>query len=193
VRLYGTNPRQIDSDGDTLSDAQEVGELRTNPLSVDSDEDQVPDNLDGAPLEPETFNGYLDDDGVPEVVLARKPSGVMMFEGQFVLPAALTFDGPRGSNLSDYDKTMLADLAALLQEYPTVAVRIEGHVSSAVTEAQALSEARAQAVRNYLLSQKIDAARLTAEGMGDTVPITADDTPNGQLKNTRIDLIIINK
>ncbi|HPM77357.1 MAG TPA: OmpA family protein [bacterium] len=193
VRLYGTNPRQIDSDGDTLSDALEVGELRTNPLSVDSDEDQVPDNLDGAPLEPETINGYLDDDGVPEVVLARKPSGVMMFEGQFVLPAALTFDSPRGSNLSAYDKTMLADLAALLQEYPTVAVRIEGHVSAAVAEAQALSDARAQAVRNYLLSRKIDGARLTAEGMGDTVPIAADDTPAGQLQNTRVDLIIIKK
>jgi len=167
--------------------------LRTNPLSVDSDEDQVPDNLDGAPLEPETINGYLDDDGVPEVVLARKPSGVMMFEGQFVLPAALTFDSPRGSNLSAYDKTMLADLAALLQEYPTVAVRIEGHVSAAVAEAQALSDARAQAVRNYLLSRKIDGARLTAEGMGDTVPIAADDTPAGQLQNTRVDLIIIKK
>ena len=41
---YHTDPAQIDTDGDSLSDYDEVRKYRTNPLKKDSDDDQFPDN-----------------------------------------------------------------------------------------------------------------------------------------------------
>lgn len=190
VRVHGTDPLLPDTDGDTLPDGMEVNDLHTSPTNVDSDGDGVPDNIDGAPLEPETVNGYLDDDGVPEVVIARRPSGVLMLENQIVLLTPLTFDRPNGYRLSDADKRMLDDVAALLFDFPQVKIQIEGHVSPDVRNAKRLTERRALAVMNYLRSKGINATRLTAVGMGSEVPIASNDTAEGRRRNTRIDFII---
>ena len=45
-----TNPRAWDSDGDSLSDREEIFKLHTNPLSVDTDGDGATDRLDRDPL-----------------------------------------------------------------------------------------------------------------------------------------------
>jgi len=190
IRLFSTDPNNPDTDGDTLPDGQEVNDLRTNPLSADSDNDNVPDNLDGAPLEPETVNGYMDDDGVPEVVLARKPSGVMMLENQIVLPAPLTFGGPQGSRLTRTDKSLLDDVARILQEYPKVKIRIEGHVAAGTPDAMQLTQKRAEAVMRHLSRRRVAANRMTSAGMGDQVPISSNDTAAGRAANNRIDFII---
>lgn len=49
-RQLGTNPNLADSDGDTLSDYQEVRILHTNPLNKNTDGDRYDDNLDPNPL-----------------------------------------------------------------------------------------------------------------------------------------------
>ncbi|HPM78170.1 MAG TPA: OmpA family protein [bacterium] len=193
VRLYGTDPLNPDSDGDTISDGQEVNELRTNPLNTDSDGDNVPDNIDGAPLEPETINGFMDEDGVPEVVVAKKPSGVMMLENQIVLPTALVFHDPNGAMLTKTDKMLLNDVAVILQEYPRVNISIEGHVAAGAPNAEQLTKQRATAVMNYLNRRGIAASRMTAEGLGDQVPIADNDTEAGRAANTRIDFIITSR
>jgi outer membrane protein assembly factor BamB len=60
-----TNPLLQDTDGDTLSDSQEVKTLRTNPLSKDSDKDGLDDNieisLDTNPLVVDTDGDGIDD------------------------------------------------------------------------------------------------------------------------------------
>ena len=193
VKLHGSDPLKADTDGDTLTDGQEVNELRTSPINPDSDGDGVPDNKDGAPLEPETVNGFMDEDGVPEIVLARKSSGVMMLENQIVLPTKLVFNAPDGAKLTREDKALLDDVAAVLQEYPRISIQIEGHVSADIANAQALSLARAEAVRDYLVRKRLAPSRLAAVGMGSEVPIAPQDTPEGKAKNTRIDLIITSK
>jgi hypothetical protein len=48
-RQLGTNPNLYDSDGDTLSDYQEVKVLGTNPLNVNTDGDRYNDNVDPNP------------------------------------------------------------------------------------------------------------------------------------------------
>jgi len=52
---------------------------------------------------------------------------------------------------------------------------------------QVLSQKRAQACRDYIVSKGIDRDRLTAVGYGDTRPIAPNDTDEGRQKNRRIE------
>jgi outer membrane protein OmpA-like peptidoglycan-associated protein len=68
-------------------------------------------------------------------------------------------------------------------------VEISGHTDN-VGNAQAnktLSEKRAQACRNYIVSKGIDKKRLDAVGFGDERPIAPNDSDEGRQKNRRIE------
>ncbi len=54
-KMSGTDPNNPDTDGDGISDGQELFVLRTNPLTFDSDSDGLPDGL-----EDKNQNGKLD-------------------------------------------------------------------------------------------------------------------------------------
>ena len=53
---------------------------------------------------------------------------------------------------------------------------------------QKLSEARAKAVADYLVTKGVDAARLTSAGYGESKPIAANDTEAGRAQNRRVTL-----
>ena len=68
-------------------------------------------------------------------------------------------------------------------------VEISGHTDN-VGNAQAnktLSEKRAQACRNYIVSKGIDKKRLDAVGFGDERPLAPNDTDEGRQMNRRIE------
>ena len=68
-------------------------------------------------------------------------------------------------------------------------VEISGHtdnVGNAKTN-KTLSEKRAQACRNYIVSKGIDKKRLDAIGFGDERPIAPNDTDEGRQNNRRIE------
>jgi len=48
-------------------------------------------------------------------------------------------------------------------------------------------------VKNFLVEQGIDAGRLTAKGLGMTMPIADNKTKEGRQKNRRVDLVIQDK
>jgi chemotaxis protein MotB len=58
---------------------------------------------------------------------------------------------------------------------------------------QELSLKRAQTVMNYLISQGVSAAALTAEGKGDADPVASNDTPQGRAQNRRVELTLPNQ
>jgi outer membrane protein OmpA-like peptidoglycan-associated protein len=123
--------------------------------------------------------------------IAKLDSGVALTPNQITLPAPIDFMGlPNGARLSKNDRAQLDDVAALMQQYPKVELQIEGHVAAGTRNAQRLSEYRANAVRAYLMKKGIAGDRLKAVGLGDQVPIAANDTPEGRAKNTRIDLVV---
>src|SRR5262249_21572642 len=52
-----------------------------------------------------------------------------------------------------------------------------------------LSKARAESVAR-LLATRVDPRRLAAEGVGDTDPIAPNDTPKGQARNRRVEIVL---
>ncbi len=82
----------------------------------------------------------------------------------------------------------LARLARICLDGTGWHLRVEGHTDSqGDAEAnQRLSERRAEAVRAYLVSKGVDAARIRAEGLGESRPVADNETPEGRQENRRI-------
>jgi outer membrane protein OmpA-like peptidoglycan-associated protein len=108
----------------------------------------------------------------------------------------------RGVNF-DYDKSniksefvpILDEAAQTLKDNPDINVRIAGHTDSIGSDEynQRLSERRAQAVKQYLVSKGIAASRLSTEGRGEQEPIAPNtkdgrDNPEGRAMNRRAEL-----
>lgn len=77
---------------------------------------------------------------------------------------------------------------AVLARDITIGMKITGHTDSVGADDynQQLSLARAQSVVDYFAAAGIDPARLVAVGAGETEPIADNETPEGRLKNRRV-------
>jgi OmpA-OmpF porin, OOP family len=90
----------------------------------------------------------------------------------------------------------LENLADILQENKDLYIRIEGHTDNTgkAEELKALSERRAQAVKDFLITQKIKADRVQTIGFGGEKPIF--ETPKNEeqrQKNRRVEVKITKK
>ena len=96
------------------------------------------------------------------------------------------------SDLSDSAKINLDNLATILKNNPNTNIEIQGHTDSRGTEEynMGLSLRRANAVKDYLISQVIDSARMTVKGYGETAPAYSNDTPEGMSQNRRVEFLI---
>ncbi len=83
---------------------------------------------------------------------------------------------------------MLDEVARGLKEHPRLKVEIQGHTDSTGTPAYnlGLSDRRANAVRDYLISQGVPGGQLTARGYGQTQPIASNATAAGRASNRRV-------
>jgi outer membrane protein OmpA-like peptidoglycan-associated protein len=86
----------------------------------------------------------------------------------------------------------LARFSGVVLAYPSLRIAVEGHTDSTGSDElnQRLSERRAESVRNYLVSQGLDAATLTSAGFGKTMPIADNSTRDGRQQNRRVELIV---
>lgn len=86
---------------------------------------------------------------------------------------------------------VLNDVLAVLSANPEWKLRVEGHTDNVGDKAAnlKLSNARAAAVAGWLTSKGIDAARLSAAGLGDTQPVAPNTTDDGRAKNRRVVLV----
>ena len=84
----------------------------------------------------------------------------------------------------------VAPLAAQLADEPTLRVEVGGHTDNTGQAAGniRISQARANAVRTYLISKGIAADRLTAKGYGSSKPLAPNTTPANRTKNRRVEL-----
>lgn len=86
----------------------------------------------------------------------------------------------------------LDTVAHILKEDQALQISIEGHTDNVgkKDENQLLSENRAKAVMDYLISAGVDASRLQAVGYGQQQPITTNATAEGRAMNRRVMLQI---
>ena len=86
-----------------------------------------------------------------------------------------------------------AKFAAVMNQFPNAKFAIEGHTDSTGNDKinDPLSQDRANAVRDYLISKGISANRLTAEGFGSKRPIDTNNTAAGRANNRRTEVRLI--
>lgn len=87
----------------------------------------------------------------------------------------------------------LNELSKALSDNPSWMLTLEGHTDNTGSEPfnQGLSKSRALAVKTYLTTKGIDAARITATGAGSTKPIATNDTEAGRELNRRVEFTIV--
>jgi outer membrane protein OmpA-like peptidoglycan-associated protein len=87
----------------------------------------------------------------------------------------------------------LDKVVQLMQDNPTVKIQIEGHTDNIGKAADnlKLSENRAKAVVNYLVSKNISITRLTAKGFGSTKPVADNTSEEGRAQNRRTELKVV--
>jgi OOP family OmpA-OmpF porin len=118
--------------------------------------------------------------------LVKKPAPAPKKEPAKPLPQKVNFSGDA---LFDFDKSvlkpegkrMLDDLVRTLAGANYDVILAIGHTDRIGSAAynQKLSERRANAVKDYLVSKGIAASRITAEGRGKTQPVTKPGACNG--------------
>ncbi len=105
--------------------------------------------------------------------------------------SATLFDsGSSILNPGAYDR--LRSLATTLNNYPKSQVIIKGHTDAEGTDSlnQRLSEQRADRVRQFLISEGVNGARISAIGFGETMPVATNATPEGRAQNRRVEIEI---
>jgi len=83
-----------------------------------------------------------------------------------------------------------AEVVAPMKEHPNLRALVEGHTDSIGSDAynQRLSERRANAVRDYMVSRGIDAQRIMTKGWGKSKPIASNKTKEGRARNRRVEI-----
>ena len=97
------------------------------------------------------------------------------------------------SDLLPAAQLKLNDVAnALIKEDPLSKIVIEGHTDSQGGEPynQELSQKRAQAVRDYLVSRGIASDRVVAQGFGPSRSIADNKSPEGRANNRRVEIVV---
>ena len=112
--------------------------------------------------------------------------------GETVILKNIFFDSDK-YDLKEESRTELAKLIQLLQNNPAIRIEISGHTDNQGTPEYnlVLSQNRAKAVFEYLISNGIAKERLSYSGFGLTRPIDSNETEQGRATNRRTEFKVI--
>lgn len=177
-------PVETDSDGDGVSDSRDdcpdtPAGVRVNSRGcpLDSDRDGVVDYRDACPNTPRGVD--VDGRGCPlaeEILLTVDRLG---FE----------FDSAK---LDAASRAALDAAVDVIRSHSDVQLDVVGYTDSSGPEAynQGLSERRARAAVDYLVSRGVDAGQLNPVGRGEANPVASNDTRDGRSQNRRVELVV---
>jgi len=98
-------------------------------------------------------------------------------------------------DLTQESKAVLDQLIEFLSENPAISIQIQGHTDNIGKDDMnlKLSDNRAKSVYSYLISNGIEASRLTYKGYGESEPVATNDTEEGRARNRRTVFVITRK
>lgn len=151
----------------------------------DDDDDRVPDKDDTCPLQPEVYNGFDDTDGCPDDM----PPEIKKFTGVI---RGITFETAKAI-IRPTSEPVLQEALGVFLRYPNLYMEIQGHTDDRGNDAAnlELSQARADAVRQWFVDHGVPAEQLIAIGYGETVPMADNHSDAGRAENRRVEFKII--
>ncbi|MBA2628138.1 MAG: OmpA family protein [Gemmatimonadales bacterium] len=196
----------IDSDKDGIADGLDRCPDTPQGATVDQlgcpgdeDGDGVFDGLDRCPRTPpgQTVNAFgcppsarLPEGNNPPGAPAPRggPGSGTAGTGGTVLRGVAFLPG--SARLTPESSPVLDSLARVLLATPSLSIEIGGHtdITGDPSANLHLSRLRAEAVRNYLITQKVPFTRLVAKGYGSSAPLTRDPTQASQALNRRVEI-----
>lgn len=166
-----TQPEQKEE----IATVDQINQLPPTAAGIkDADSDGIRDDLDECPSTTQDLT--VDEKGCP--TFTGTLSSIQFQSGS--------------SELTDDSESYLAKMAKELSAYPDLKIQIVAHTDSQGRSQfnQALSAKRADAVRDYLITQDISGSNLTSKGMGEDNPIADNGTIDGRAKNRRVEFIV---
>lgn len=120
-------------------------------------------------------------------VAPTPPAGGSAAANRFILKG-VNFDTGKAS-LRPESFARLDTIVEYMAHKPRSRIEISGHTDNQGNPKanQALSEKRAKAVREYLISKGVEGGRIEAVGYGDQRPIDGNETESGRQENRRIE------
>jgi len=119
------------------------------------------------------------------------PPRILLFVATLLLcNPALANVGSGSAELTEPAKAILDNVAVSLSEHPQLRLEIAGHTDAqgSADFNQALSQNRAEAVREYLIGQGENEENLSAKGYGEAQPLADNASNEGRAKNRRVEL-----
>ena len=175
-----------DTDGDGVSDNEDkcpqiAGDVDNGGCPwADTDGDGVPDNIDACKDE----KGTIVNNGCPE--LSKE---ILATLNKFGL--RINFPANSDKILGKKTQNILYQIKELLEEYPGDILIVEGYASSDGDDAYniELSIKRAQAVKAYLVEIGVSKDRLEVRGLGESEPISDNESKEGRAENRRVQFL----
>ena len=187
----------LDSDNDSVPDGIDqcegtVAGCTVNPNGCPTDEDQdgVCDGVDHCAGTP--ANVRVDWSGCPIEVSTKETE---LLETGMIRLQNVNFDTGKATIKAE-SQPALNEVGDILGRWPDLRIEIGGHTDSRGTDARnmALSEARAQSVRDYLLESfpELRPEQFTAKGYGESKPVATNTTELGRARNRRVEFRVLN-
>jgi OOP family OmpA-OmpF porin len=184
---------------------------------IDNDADGIVDAKDKCPNDPEDLDGFQDDDGCPDPDndgdhiadiddycpntpgvaggdrpgCPKKNSLVVVTEKEIRITQQIQFEFNKSVIRPGISYRILDEVVGVLNDNPKIDLEVQGHTDNVGTDAynMKLSQARAEAVRSYLVTRGIASARLVAKGYGFHQPIVPNTSAANRELNRRVQFI----
>jgi outer membrane protein OmpA-like peptidoglycan-associated protein len=173
-----------DRDGDGIADKDDACPDKKGEAAhkgcPDTDGDGVYDNEDRCPDKA----GPASNKGCPEIKKEDKAKVDLAVK-------AVQFETGKATILASSNK-VLDDVASVLVKYPEYSLAISGHTDNVGDDKMNLdlSERRAKACFDYLVSKGVAATRMTHAGFGETKPVAPNTTKAGRDSNRRVEFAL---
>ena len=179
-------PGYVLQNGSVVTDSSKqcVRTAASLPESVPSECSDAPVSVvsDNEPSSDETFDGCATSQCSPVISTSDEAQG-----SNELISAEIPFMFDRSDLTSKATRKLDSFISAIRQRVSNI-ISIFGHTDSLGTDPynDALSERRANRVRDYLLNSGIPGREISVKAMGERSPIADNDTRDGRAKNRRV-------